>query len=139
MVGNLREDESRQILREQHFGRLGCCLDGEPYVVPVSYLFEGDSIYVHSMPGRKINILRANPRACLQVDNIKNTYDWKSVIAFGFFVELTDQAERRNMLVRLFNHFPHLTPVESRMEANVDHAIVFRLQVDSISGVYEKW
>jgi len=139
MVGNLREDETRQILREEHVGRLGCCLDGEPYVVPVSYMFEGDSIYVHSMPGRKIDILRANPRACLQVDNIKNTYDWKSVVAFGSFFELTDQAERRNMLVRLFNHFPHLTPVESRMETNVDKAIVFRLKIDSISGVYEKW
>jgi len=139
MVGNLREDESRQMLREQHVGRLGCCLDSEPYVVPVSYLFEGDSIYVHSMPGRKIDTLRANPRACLQVDNVKNTYDWKSVIAYGFFFELTDQAERRKMLVRLFNHFPHLTPVESRMEANVDKAIVFCLKIDTISGVYEKW
>lgn len=139
MVGTLREDESRQILREQHVGRLGCCLDGEPYVVPVSYMLEGDSIYIHSMPGRKINILRANPRACLQVDNIKNTYDWKSVIAFGFFFEVTDEGERRRMLARLFNHFPHLTPVESRMEASVDKAIVFALKVDSISGVFEKW
>lgn len=139
MVGNLREEESRQILRELHIGRLGCCLDGEPYVVPVSYLFEGDSIYIHSMPGRKISMLRANPRACLQVDIIKNTYDWKSVIAFGSVVELTDEVERRKMLVRLFNHFPHLTPVESRMEANVDKAIVFALKIDSISGVYEKW
>ena len=102
-------------------------------------MFEGDSIYVHSMPGRKINMLRANPRACLQVDNIKNTYDWKSVIAFGYFLEVTDQGERRRMLARLFNHFPHLTPVESRTEANVDKAIVFALKVDSISGVFEKW
>ena len=139
MVGNLREDESRQILREQHLGRLGCCLNDEPYVVPVSYLFEGDSIYVHSMPGRKINMLRANPRACLQVDDIKSTYNWKSVIAVGSVDEITDKVERGRLLVRLFNHFPHLTPVESIMESNVEQAVVFRVRIDSISGVYEKW
>jgi nitroimidazol reductase NimA-like FMN-containing flavoprotein (pyridoxamine 5'-phosphate oxidase superfamily) len=108
-------------------------------VVPISYLFEGDAIYVHSMPGRKIKMLRANPRACLQVDDIKSTYDWKSVLAFGNFAEVTDKVERGHLLVRLFNHFPHLTPVESRMEGNVEQAIVFRIEIDSISGIYEKW
>ena len=139
MIGHLREDESRQLLRDQHLGRLGCCLNGEPYVVPVNYMFEGDSIYIHSMPGRKIEVLRANPRVCLQVDEIKNTYDWRSVIASGRFVEIKDKAERTRLLARLFSHFPHLTPVETKMEGNVGQAIVFCVLVDSISGVYEKW
>ena len=91
------------------------------------------------MPGRKINMLRANPRACLQVDDIKSTYDWKSVIAVGDYTEVTDKAERGRLLVKLFNHFPHLTPVESRMEGRVEQAVVFRIQIENISGIYEKW
>ena len=60
--------EGEELLTAARIGRLGCVDDGEPYVVPISYFFEDGSVYSHSLPGRKIDILRAHPRACLQVD-----------------------------------------------------------------------
>lgn len=135
----LREEEARRILREQHCGRLGCCLDGEPYVVPINYVFDDECVYVHSLPGRKIEFLRANPRACLQVDEAKDAYNWHSVIAYGHYEELSDEAERERTLASLFNHLPHLTPVESKMTKGLQQTIVFRLRVDKVTGVYEKW
>jgi len=47
-----------------------CIAAGWPYVVPVNYFFDGKDIYIHSLPGKKLDALRANPRACLQVDEI---------------------------------------------------------------------
>ena len=58
MISEIGDRESRELLREQSIGRLGCCGDGEPYVIPVNYLFDGENIYIHSMPGRKIEIMR---------------------------------------------------------------------------------
>jgi hypothetical protein len=77
----------------------------------VDYVFHNDSIYVHSLLGRKIKALRANPHACLQVDDIRDEYNWRSAIAFGRYEEVTDKGERNWALRRLNSRFPHLTPV----------------------------
>jgi hypothetical protein len=139
MINVLGEAEARKMLREKQLGRLGCCAGGEPYVVPVNYLFDGEFIYVHSLPGRKIEALRANPLACLQVDEIEDAYNWRSVIAYGGYEEITEEAERERALASLFKHLPHLTPVESKMARGVSQTIVFRLRIHRLTGVYEKW
>ncbi|MFN0119870.1 MAG: pyridoxamine 5'-phosphate oxidase family protein [Blastocatellia bacterium] len=139
MITALGQNECRDLLRKQRIGRLGCCLDNQPYVIPVNYLFDGEDLYVHSLPGRKIETLRANPQACLQVDEIENNYNWRSVLAFGEYEEITDQDAREECLSRLFAHLPHLTPVESRMTKGLAETIVFRLRVREITGVGESW
>lgn len=69
-IGTLHTEQTKQLLAEETFGRLGCIAEGEPYVVPVHYFFDSQDIYLHSLPGKKIDALRANGRACLQVDDI---------------------------------------------------------------------
>src|SRR5262249_47340784 len=101
-IGRLEQTDSVVILREGNLGRLGCIADGAPYVVPVNYVFDGTDIYIHSLPGKKINALRSNPRVCLQVDEIKDAYNWRSVIAFGNYEEISDEKLREEVLGRLF-------------------------------------
>ena len=60
MIKNLDEKATRKLLKEQKLGHLGCVLEsGEPYVVPVNYLFKDDEIYIHCLPGQKLDALRA--------------------------------------------------------------------------------
>jgi nitroimidazol reductase NimA-like FMN-containing flavoprotein (pyridoxamine 5'-phosphate oxidase superfamily) len=108
-------------------------------VVPVSYVFARDSIYIHSLSGRKIKALRENPRACLQADEIKDAYNWRSAIAFGRYEEITDEAERYWAVRRLLSRFPTLTPVESvPVHDGQSSVIIFRIRVEEVSGVGEK-
>jgi nitroimidazol reductase NimA-like FMN-containing flavoprotein (pyridoxamine 5'-phosphate oxidase superfamily) len=139
MITQLHSEESHALLSNSKLGRLGCLTEGEPYVVPVHYLYEGDSIYMHSLPGRKITSLRAHPRACLQVDEIKDAFHWRSVIAYGNYEEITDSRERERILSALFARLPYFTPVESAMTqaAGLPETIVFRLRIDTITGVCE--
>ena len=139
MITQLNSRETHELLSKQRLGRLGCSLDGEPYVVPVNYLMVEESIYMHSLPGHKINVLRANPRVCLQVDDIKDEFNWRSVIATGAYEELTDPEERERMLNRLLQRQPNLTPVESAMRPGEDKLILFRIRVDRITGLAEHW
>ena len=126
------------MLDEGRVGRLGCVTDGGPYVVPVSYVFENDSIYIHSLPGRKTRALASNPRACLQVDEIKDEFHWRSVIAFGRYEEITEEQERKWVVRRLLSRFPQLTPVESvPVHDGQSSVIVFRIRVEEITGVCE--
>ena len=138
-IGQLPEKEAAAVLLGQSLGRLGCIVEGEPYVVPVHYFFDGENIYLHSLPGRKIDALRINGRACLQTDEIHDPYQWRSVIAYGNYEEITDAQLRERTLVELFRRLPHLTPVESRMKGGSNEVIVFRLRLDRITGVGESW
>ncbi len=140
MMKVIQEDEARALLRACRIGRLGCVDNGEPYVVPINFVFEDESIYSHSLPGRKIEALRAHPRACLQVDEIENDFSWRSVIAYGNFEEIRVPSDRRSILSKLLARFPLLTPVESVMaqDAGAPDSVVFRIRVDRITGVVEE-
>jgi nitroimidazol reductase NimA-like FMN-containing flavoprotein (pyridoxamine 5'-phosphate oxidase superfamily) len=135
----LLEEEARALLSACKIGHLGCVDNGEPYVVPINYVFEDQSIYSHSLPGQKIDVLRAHPRACLQVDEIENDFKWRSVIAFGNFEEVRVPSDRRDVLGKLLARFPKLTPVESVMarDAGAPDSVVFRIIVDRITGTAE--
>jgi nitroimidazol reductase NimA-like FMN-containing flavoprotein (pyridoxamine 5'-phosphate oxidase superfamily) len=136
----LNEEEALEVIKAGKVGRLGCIDKDEPYVVPINYLVDEGSIYSHSLPGRKIDAMRAHPRACLQVDHIDDDFHWRSAIAFGNFEEMDRPGDRRNILGKLLTRFPQLTPVESRIvqDAAAPDSIVFRIIVDRITGVEEE-
>ena len=135
----LNQAEVIKLLAEGTVGRLGCVDQGEPYVVPINYFFEDGKIYSHSLPGHKIDLLRAHPRACLQVDKIENGFEWRSALAFGNYQEIGSPDERRAVLRKFLARFPLLTPVESVMatDASAPDSIVFCICVDRMTGVAE--
>lgn len=139
MIKTLSNDDARRLFQTARVGRLGCVVNGEPYVVPISFHLDGDSCYVHSLPGLKISGLRENPRACVQVDQVENDLRWRSAIAFGVYEEITKPDERANILKKLLREFPMLTPVEAAI--TIDGAppqpIVYRIKIERLTGVSE--
>lgn len=140
MTRILSDDEAWEVLRRGKVGHLACVDQRDPYVVPINYLVEESCVYSHSLPGRKISAMRAHPRACLQVSQIRDDFHWRSAIAFGSFEELGEPAERNSILRKLLERFPRLTPVESQLARNAEppSVIAFRLRIDRISGVAEE-
>ena len=137
MFRQMTESETRFLLASGRVGRLGCIFEGAPYVVPVSYIFHDGRAYIHSMPGRKITALRSNPRACLQVDEIRDEYQWRSAIAFGDYHEVMESPERDRALSDLLKRFPHLTPADSLAPAADSPVVVFYIQISRLTGVGE--
>ena len=140
MIKNLDEKAARKLLKEQKLGHLGCVLEsGEPYVVPVNYLFRDDEIYIHCLPGQKLDALRANGKVCLQVEKIGKSCRWQSAIAFGEFQEVKRTNKKIEILKEFSTRFEHLTPVEAMMEEqwNLGGLVVFRLNIKRITGMSE--
>lgn len=140
MMTTLNEIEARKVLQSARVARLGCIVNGEPYVVPISCHLEDDCLYSHSLPGLKIWALRENPRACVQADEIESDLHWRSAIAFGKFEEITKSNEREEILTRLLRKFPMLTPVESAIavDASAPQVIVFQIRIERLTGVSEE-
>ncbi|HEX3185557.1 MAG TPA: pyridoxamine 5'-phosphate oxidase family protein [Pyrinomonadaceae bacterium] len=139
MMKTLNDDDARKLFETARVARLGCIVNGEPYVVPINCILDGDSIYSHSLNGLKIAALRENRRACVQVDEIESELSWRSAIAFGSFEEVKDPNERAEVLNKLFRVFPMLTPVESTIVTDglAQEVIVFRIRIERLTAVAE--
>ena len=93
-----------ELLRSALVGRIACCAhgaegdDGRPYVVPLAYGYDGEAVYAHSGPGRKIRLMRAQPLVSFEVDQAEAPDRWWSAIAEGVYEELTDRGERERAL-----------------------------------------
>lgn len=97
----LSQDECVSILSSAKFGRLGLSSDDNPYVVPMSFVYSGGKIYLHSRGGgRKIEIATRNPRVCFEVDRLENDR-WTSVLASGE-ARLSSDVEAK---ARMFDSF----------------------------------
>jgi len=139
MMKMLSNEAARHLFHEARVVRLGCSVNGEPYVVPINCHLEGDYLYSHSLYGLKISGLRENPCACVQVDEIESDLRWKSALAFGKFEEVTKSSERADILTKLLRKFPMLTPVESAIaiDGSSQEVIVFKIRIERLTGVSE--
>lgn len=101
--------EIEGLLASAVVGRLGTCLDGRPYVVPLNYFYRDGRVYFHSRHGgRKLENLVANPRVCFEVDEVREvvrgetcssyTCRYRSVIAEGEARIVEDPEEKRRLL-----------------------------------------
>ena len=89
MLGKLTQRQIEEVLRSCTVGRIGASADGRVYVVPITYVFDGDSVYGHSVLGQKIRMMRANPEVGFEVEDVDDLANWRTVIARGRYEELT--------------------------------------------------
>jgi len=92
MLGALTPAQIEEVLTKEVVARIGCFANGRPYVVPITYTYDGESIIGHSAHGMKIDMMRRNPNVCVEVDHVDDLASWRSVIAWGKYEELTGEA-----------------------------------------------
>ncbi|MCZ4224957.1 pyridoxamine 5'-phosphate oxidase family protein [Pedobacter rhodius] len=142
MLGDLNKGQLIDFLEQQVIGRLGCHADGETYIVPVNYVYRDNAIYGHSGNGKKINMMRANPKVCFQVDEIFDTFRWKSAILQGNFSELAGE-ERQQVMQSIIHKIMPLTnrpseePSHGISQAEHTNIIVYKIELTAASGKYE--
>ncbi|MEO6523331.1 MAG: pyridoxamine 5'-phosphate oxidase family protein [Mucilaginibacter sp.] len=121
MLRELNSTQIEALLKGQVIGRIGCHSAETMYVVPVNYIYDGGNIYCHSAKGMKIDMMRANPQVCFEVDEIKEVTNWQSVIAWGKFEEITDLKEKQQVLQKLVDR---LTPFIMDDSVTREHGFV---------------
>jgi uncharacterized protein len=147
MLGNLPASQIEDVLKNQLVGRIGCSLNGETYVVPISYAYDGNYIYCHTTEGKKTEMMRKNPKVCFQVDEMKDMANWRSVLVQGEFEELTTTGERNNGMQTLLNRYlPIISSVTTHIgehwpfhpeDVSNINGIVFRIAVKEKTGRFE--
>ncbi|MGA1308192.1 MAG: pyridoxamine 5'-phosphate oxidase family protein [Candidatus Kapaibacteriota bacterium] len=150
MNGELNEQQINNILTSQLIGRLACCEDKYPYIVPVTFAYDGNYIYGQLVEGRKLELLRKNPNVCFEVDIANDIANWQSAIIFGQFEELkNDAAEEARIL--LFNKaMPLMTKSSIHLHEHDEgeghelsdksriKPIMFRIKINEKTGRFER-
>ena len=148
MLGELNEMQIRNILSSQALGRLACSDGQQPYIVPVTYAYDGEYIYGQTNEGTKLKILRKNPSVCFEVDMMIDMANWQSVLVFGKFEELKNEESKKARDI-LFNRVftlktsstihAHEHEVTGELDdANRVKHVMYRIKIDTVSGRFEK-
>jgi len=143
MLGEMTAVEIEALLNSEVVARLGCHAAGQIYVVPVTYAYRDGCLYVHTAEGRKLDMMRANPNVCVEVDQFENLANWQSVIAEGHVEELTDADAMAGLRVLLDRLMPLLvgetaTPTHGLEPSQRSAATILRIRLGERSGRYER-
>jgi len=119
--------------------------DGAPYVIPMNFGYKEGVFYLHSGPheGRKMEVLKQNPRVCIAV-NVGEELAWQhpdvacsygmraeSVVAEGaveFVNDLNEKIEIMNIFMQGYTgrDFTYSTPA-------IKNVIVWRVKVEKMN------
>lgn len=142
-----REIQDREaidaIIRECRVCRLGLTDGNEPYVVPLSFGYDGEAFYFHGASvGRKLDLLRQNCRVCVELDILDElrpseeacrwSAGYRSVIGFGTAEILADVESKREALRIIMAHYSdgRYTFTDKALEGTV----VIKVSIASITG-----
>jgi nitroimidazol reductase NimA-like FMN-containing flavoprotein (pyridoxamine 5'-phosphate oxidase superfamily) len=134
----MRDDEIVDLLKRVGYAHLACCRADQPYVIPIYYVYEANSIYIYTTAGLKSEVIAENPNICLQVEEIREDGSWKSVVVRGEAYQLVDKAEREAAVELLRASNPTLLPAlaikwsNDWMRKNVE--VVYKIKILSMTG-----
>jgi len=137
-----------QIIWSSQVLRLGMSKNEVPYIVPLSFGYDGSAFYVHTaLTGRKLEFFQANPGVCFEVeqgvtlrphptDPCEWSFSFQCIVGYGTLSELVDVVEKQEALVQIMRHY-----AEGEWKfppAALAGIRVWKIKVDRITGKQSK-
>jgi len=141
--------ESTDLLGRAEYGILGLITpDGQPYTVPLSYVFMDGAIYVHCAPyGLKIDCIGTSSKAAFTVVGETrpvyvtdfSTY-YESAMVFGTIGPVEAEQEKYDALYALAAKYlpDYLDRAEGSITRSFEHTAVYVLRPEQITGKAKK-
>ena len=113
----LERAEIDQIINKSDVCRIAFAKENIPYIVPVSFGYDGKSLYLHTaLEGKKIDFIRSNNIVCFEFDTDVKTIThktigckwsttYRSVIGNGKIYEIKDERKMINALNKIMQHY----------------------------------
>jgi hypothetical protein len=142
----LCSEDSLKLLQAARYGVMACASpDGQPYGVPLSFVFKEGKIYIHcAKEGHKIDNIRVNNKVSFTcVSEVQPVYDknnfttyFESVIVFGHVREIQDPNERYAAMYDLcFKYLPdYMASFDEAMQRSGSRTSVYAIIPESITG-----
>jgi nitroimidazol reductase NimA-like FMN-containing flavoprotein (pyridoxamine 5'-phosphate oxidase superfamily) len=124
--------------------RLGMCRDNQPYIIPVSFGYDGAAIYFHTASeGQKIDFLNANSRVCFELEHeveilpheseaCKWSCSFYSVIGFGNVEEICTARDKVRAMHLIMKHYSDRKWHFDEQQLGITR--LWRISIEHISG-----
>jgi uncharacterized protein len=141
------QEEIIRILNEGKYAVIAMCRDNEPYIVTLSYGYDGEknSLYFHSAKeGLKLDFINDNHEVCATViedkgyqkDNCSHSYS--SVVMFGKMSLVEDLSEKKLAMDIILNHLEeNPEPIKQRNfkdDKMYEHFSLLKLEISEKTG-----
>jgi nitroimidazol reductase NimA-like FMN-containing flavoprotein (pyridoxamine 5'-phosphate oxidase superfamily) len=143
-----REIESREemdeIIRGSQVCRIAMAMDNMPYILPVSFGYDGESIYIHTAKeGKKIVYFTNNNNICFEFERNVNlyrdpmnickwTFSYESVVGIGKIYELESSKAKENGMSKIISQYSGKERVFG--EEKLCNIRVWKIEIISITG-----
>jgi len=137
-------EEIDAVIREADVCHLAFSVGDEPYVIPISFGYDGEALYLHTAKtGKKIDFIELNNRVCFELetnvvlqtdenDACMWTFTFESVIGHGTISELTHAEAKAHGLNQIMEHY---SGRKWEMGGNaLATTRVWRVAVESVTG-----
>ena len=137
-----------RIIKSCQVCRLGLAKDNIPYVIPVSFGYDGDVIYFHTAKeGKKIDYIAANHAVCFEFEHgvhivpdegnpCEWTFSFQSVVGNGKVHELVTRREKIKGLDQIMAQYSDRKWVfDAKMLNNIR---VWKITIETIAGKQSK-
>jgi len=132
------------ILNEARVLRISMCRDNKPYLVPMNFGYKEGCLYLHSAPeGKKIDILKVNPRICFEAEHKVEVRaggiacNWGmrylSVIGTGKVQFLNEEGQRIIALNIIMEKYTGKTEFEYSPES-LSKVLLLKIEIEEIKG-----
>lgn len=128
--------------------RLALARDNVPYMIPISFGYDGKCLYFHTAPsGKKIDYFLANPQVCFEFENsiklvsdenkaCKWSFSFQTVIGFGRIYEVTEDNLKADGLNQIMLHYSGKSwPIP---DVSIQSVRIWRLEIESLTGKQSK-
>lgn len=141
----LSKDECIEMLKKNNAGVLNLTgLDGYPYGVPVSYVYDDGTLIFHgAKSGYRVDCARRNPKVSFTVIDENHvvpeeyTTYFRSVIAFGEVEIIEDDAEKAKVceiLGRGISPNESEEHLQNEISKEMPALLMYRLKIDHMTG-----
>jgi nitroimidazol reductase NimA-like FMN-containing flavoprotein (pyridoxamine 5'-phosphate oxidase superfamily) len=117
--------------------------DGNPYGVPLNYSYWNEHICFHcAQQGHKLDNIGFSNKVSFCVvtksEILANKFDtdYESVITFGTAIEVTNSAEKEEILMSVINKYSarYIEAGKNYMKKYWDETKVFKIEIDHLTG-----
>ncbi|PID75595.1 MAG: pyridoxamine 5'-phosphate oxidase [Deltaproteobacteria bacterium] len=136
-----------KIIRSSQICRLGLSDGSQPYIVPLSFGYDNETLFFHSArEGKKVAFIKKNPHVCFEFEHNTSLVEsdtpcswgmqYQSVIGFGEAEIVEDIDEKKEALGIIMQQYS--TKKFEFPDAAIQKTFVFKVKINEMTGKQAK-
>lgn len=145
--GDYERDAMHAIIDEALVAHVGFAVDGQPWVIPMTFARVGDTLYLHGASGNHmLRALAQGGEACvtftlldglvLSRSAFHHSMNYRSVVVYGRAREVTDPTEKFDAQRALVEHVVRGRAADARLpnQRELDQTTILAISLDEASA-----